>query len=183
MQTHRRPFRADIYLLAYWLPSRIRTGILIMKKTILLFFLLIGYAETSSAQLFGPRNYEDCIIEGMQGVTSDRAAQAVASACLIKFSKRSRSAAEHIGWTVQRDGIGRCHMIWDGAEFIQTKTRKAPEAFSHYELDLPRQYKLSLYIPDAISIIDDPSDEQGMLRQIVGMFGQWPGMFCGKPSR
>jgi hypothetical protein len=66
--------------------GRLRTGILIMKKTIFLFLLLIGYAETSSAQLFGPRNYEDCIIEGMQGVASDVAAVAVRSACREKFS-------------------------------------------------------------------------------------------------
>tara|TARA_B100001057_G_scaffold370139_1_gene373954 strand:+ start:46 stop:438 length:393 start_codon:yes stop_codon:yes gene_type:complete len=56
-----------------------------MKKTTLLIFLLIGYAETSSAQLFGPRNYEDCIIEGMQGIASDLAAEAVRSACREKF--------------------------------------------------------------------------------------------------
>jgi len=66
--------------------GRLRTGILIMKKTIFLFLLLIGYAETSSAQLFGPRNYDECIIEGMQGVTSDVAANAVQLACYSKFS-------------------------------------------------------------------------------------------------
>lgn len=56
-----------------------------MRKATLLFLLLIGYAETSSAQLFGPRNYEDCIIEGMQGVTSDVAAVSIRSACREKF--------------------------------------------------------------------------------------------------
>jgi hypothetical protein len=56
-----------------------------MKKIVLLSVWLIGYAETSSAQLFGPRNYEDCIIEGMQGIASDLAAEAVRSACREKF--------------------------------------------------------------------------------------------------
>lgn len=42
---------------------------------------------TSSGQLFGskPQTYEDCILEGMKGVTSDVAARAIMAACLKKF--------------------------------------------------------------------------------------------------
>jgi len=49
--------------------------------------LLIGFAGSSYAQfgLFGPSDYDECIIEGMQGVASDVAAVAVRSACREKF--------------------------------------------------------------------------------------------------
>ena len=50
--------------------------------TILLLFVL---PSVGTAQIFGPSNYEDCIIEGMQGVASDVAAVAVRSACREKF--------------------------------------------------------------------------------------------------
>jgi hypothetical protein len=49
--------------------------------------LLCSLATSSNAwTLFGPKNYDECILEGMKGVTSDKAANAVIQACLNKFS-------------------------------------------------------------------------------------------------
>jgi hypothetical protein len=39
----------------------------------------------ASAELFGPNNYEECILENMKGVTSDQAAHAIRNACREKF--------------------------------------------------------------------------------------------------
>jgi hypothetical protein len=38
---------------------------------------------------FGPKNYEDCILKGMKGVTNDLAARGVAQACRSKFPESS----------------------------------------------------------------------------------------------
>jgi len=61
-----------------------------MKLPILKFsmLLLIGLAGGFFALggLFGPSDYDDCIIEGMQGVQSDRAANLIAASCFEKFS-------------------------------------------------------------------------------------------------
>ena len=149
------------------------------------FFILLSFAflpSLGSAQIFGPSSYEDCVIENMQGVTSDTAAEAVLFACASKHINSRRSATENIGWNVENNGTGRCHLLWDGASFRETKLRKAPEAYNHYEVELPRQFKVSLYIPKAISIMQDQLDEQAELRQIVRMFGTWPSTFCGKPA-
>ena len=146
-----------------------------LLTTALLF--LLGTALVSCG------SYEDCVIDGMNGVSSDLGAVEVENACRDKFSREiSSSAPNHVGWTVENSGMGRCHLIWDGAKFVETKLRKAPQDFGHFEVGLPRQFKLSLYIPNAIPIIDDPSDEQSELRQIVKMFGTWPLYFCGKSS-
>lgn len=39
----------------------------------------------ADAGLFGPSSYEDCILENMRGVSSDRAATNIARACRTKF--------------------------------------------------------------------------------------------------
>lgn len=46
----------------------------------ILFFPLVCLADW-----FGPKNYEDCIIKGMQGTTSNLAAQEIKKACRTKF--------------------------------------------------------------------------------------------------
>ena len=48
---------------------------------------LIGFVIPAAAfgGLFGPSNYEECILEGMKGVASDQAARAVMAACRKKF--------------------------------------------------------------------------------------------------
>jgi hypothetical protein len=61
-----------------------------MKKLITTTFfslMLIGFAGNSSAQLglFGPSNYDDCILENLQDVTSDVAARAIMRSCRAKF--------------------------------------------------------------------------------------------------
>ena len=48
-------------------------------------FLLAFLPSVGTAQIFGPRNYEDCIIEGMQSVASDVAAAEIRRACRDKF--------------------------------------------------------------------------------------------------
>jgi hypothetical protein len=55
-----------------------------MKKTFLLFILCIQ-PFSASADWFGPNSYEDCILESMKGVSSDRAATAIKQACKSKF--------------------------------------------------------------------------------------------------
>ena len=72
-----------------------------MKPLTTAFFtlILLGFAGSSYAQfgLFGPSDYDECIIEGMQGITSDAAAQAVQMACYSKFSK-SRSSKPRVDY-------------------------------------------------------------------------------------
>lgn len=43
--------------------------------------------------LFGPKNFEDCVLAGMKGVTSDYAAKAVYKSCMDKFPKEKPTEA------------------------------------------------------------------------------------------
>lgn len=50
-------------------------------------------STASYAGLFGPSNYEECVLESMKGVTSDIAARQISQACRAKFSKKADNTA------------------------------------------------------------------------------------------
>lgn len=53
----------------------------------LYFLCLLTTPLTCYSGLFGPSNYEECVLENMKGVVSDQAARQIAHACYEKFSK------------------------------------------------------------------------------------------------
>jgi hypothetical protein len=59
-----------------------------MKITFILATIIFTFFSTSYAfawSLFGPKSYEDCVINNMKGVSSDDAARAIRNACRKKF--------------------------------------------------------------------------------------------------
>ena len=46
------------------------------------------FSSTANAGLFGPNNFDDCILQSMKGVTSDAAARAIYQSCQQKFSQK-----------------------------------------------------------------------------------------------
>jgi hypothetical protein len=133
----------------------------------------------SNAQLFGPSSYEDCILESMQGVTSDAAAGLIRQACREKFpiSQASGSAQNSIGWEIESNGIGRCYLIWDGAKFIQTSARTPPENFSRQSMTTPRDTMVTFFFPQSLK----PRAGEDALAQIWRMSGyNFDNTYCGQ---
>ncbi len=61
-------------------------------KVFVFFIFLVGAVSSTHAQIWGARNYEDCILREMKGVKSDYAAKAIIQACSEKFpSKQTQS--------------------------------------------------------------------------------------------
>ena len=60
-----------------------------LKKTILLVSLLIS-TNTFAWNLFGPRNYAECISENLKDVSSDTAANIINRVCRDKFDKGNK---------------------------------------------------------------------------------------------
>ena len=57
-----------------------------MKRlAILICLTFLLTTDAHSWSLFGPKNYEDCIIDGLKGVTSNVAAREIKKACREKF--------------------------------------------------------------------------------------------------
>lgn len=56
-----------------------------------LFALILVLCTTANAGLFGPSNFEECILDQMKNIKSDSAADAVTYACRIKFPPKETS--------------------------------------------------------------------------------------------
>src|SRR3989344_9259022 len=56
-----------------------------LRKIALTSFLVLAAPLPTMAGWFGPSNYDECILESMKGVTSDKAALLIARSCRQKF--------------------------------------------------------------------------------------------------
>lgn len=56
-------------------------------RFILILFLISSIPSLVLAEWFGPSDYDECILESMKGVTSDRAAILIERSCRKKFPK------------------------------------------------------------------------------------------------
>jgi len=101
-----------------------------MNKILTTIILLLSVLPSvGNAQIFGPSNYEDCIIEGMQGVASDVAAVAVRSACREKFPNKPIKN--------QPDWEGTClFLLGESSEFIKQISPTERALVSEDELDV-----------------------------------------------
>lgn len=52
------------------------------------FFLFALLPSTLAAGWFGPKNYEDCVLDNMKGVESDKAAILISKSCHLKFPEK-----------------------------------------------------------------------------------------------
>lgn len=77
-----------------------------MYKFLLILCIAFG-PKVSSAGLFGPSDYEECILENMKGVSGETAASLVANSCRTKFQKAVLSPTSI------------CKVYWDGFKIVK----------------------------------------------------------------
>lgn len=85
-----------------------------MTRYFLIFSVIIVIPTTSFAGLFGPSNFDECIIESMKGVTSDTAALAIATACRRKFPGKAQQKTVEVPEAVVGQLNGNASMSADG---------------------------------------------------------------------
>lgn len=83
----------------------------------------------ANASLFGPKNFEDCILDGMKGVNNDTAANAVIYSCRQKFPNTSNTSPMEINNIGQRV----CRIYWIGTGFIKDRKEKR-KGFIQYSI-------------------------------------------------
>ena len=59
-----------------------------MKALFIQFSLLFLIESNAIAGIFGPNNYDECILENMKGTQTEHAALLVANSCASKFKKK-----------------------------------------------------------------------------------------------
>lgn len=81
-----------------------------MKKIFVLFFLICTYTNTF-AGLFGPSNFEECLLENLKNVSNSDAVNAITAACSLKF--QNKNAEQKKG-----TGVKICKLYWDGWKLV-----------------------------------------------------------------
>lgn len=65
-----------------------------VRLILCLTIVLVAWSSIAIAGLFGPRDYDECVLESMKGVTSDLAARAIMLSCRKKFPEKKQRDAE-----------------------------------------------------------------------------------------
>lgn len=100
---------------------------------------------------FGPKNFNDCVLDGMKGVTSDLAAQMVYRACQQKFPDTAPNASS--GY------VSDCYATYSGGTFVRGK----PADMSKY---------LGISFQNTNSLIYVPSNMQSDEKKITSVIRQ-----------
>ena len=58
-----------------------------MKKVLVLLLLIVS-TNVLAFSLFGPKNFDECVLEYMKGVSSDDASHIIVRTCRRKFSEK-----------------------------------------------------------------------------------------------
>ena len=76
-------------------------------KILSLFLLFLVSTNIFAFSLFGPKNYDECILENMKGVSSDIAARLVDNSCDEKFKEKVVDNSKKREWTlINTEDIG-----------------------------------------------------------------------------
>lgn len=86
-----------------------------MKQTLIFITLLFTPLLANAWNLFGPKNYDDCILEGMKGVTSDLAARNIMNSCREKFPSKSLSCEAQELNQLERKSVTDKGRVWSSA--------------------------------------------------------------------
>ena len=101
-----------------------------MKHLLITILLFLSSVSLSHAGLFGPSNYEECVLENVKTAQTDRAVSAVMLMCQEKFPETLKVEPP------RKDGE-KCYVYWDGNKFqldTSSSQRKDKSKFSEYEI-------------------------------------------------
>jgi hypothetical protein len=99
-------------------------------KHLITILLFLSSVSLSHAGLFGPSNYEECVLENVKTAQTDRAVTAVRQTCQSMFPETLKVEPP------RKDGE-KCYVYWDGNKFqldTSSSQRKDKSKFSEYEI-------------------------------------------------
>jgi hypothetical protein len=102
--------------------------------------LLIMLSSNCDAGLFSPKNYDDCILDGVKSAKTDLAVRAVYESCRSKFPEGKTGA--------KRSGI--CEIYWDGWKLTSGSKNKGA-GYLTYTLEKDNIYTFELGIPGSMA--------------------------------
>jgi hypothetical protein len=130
-------------------------------KIIVAFFLFVICGNLLAFNIFGPNNFDDCIIQGMKGVSSNAAADAIRNSCAQKFKDQSKDLR------IETNNLGQrvCRVYWIGNGFTK-ETKDKRKGFVRYEIVYaPTQVLYDVALPEAM--IAEFEKEKGKSKEDV----------------
>jgi hypothetical protein len=101
-------------------------------KKIKLLLILIGLifamavVRSHAWSVFGPNNYDDCVLEGLKTAKTDLAAVLVKQSCASKFKNATK--------TNQLEPVYDCSVVWSNNTFVKG-TPANPSNYREFEID------------------------------------------------
>ena len=85
--------------------------------------ILFATQQVYGFDLFGPNNFQDCLLQNLKGVNNSDAVNTITAACSMKFNQIDNSSNKN-------DGIRKCFIYWDGISFVLGSKPKDYTAYS-----------------------------------------------------
>lgn len=89
-----------------------------MKKLTVLILFLVS-TNVFAWNILGPKNYDECILENMRGVTSDIGARLVERSCREKFKEKPDDNSQSISLNKNPKLSEKCDVYWNGRGFLK----------------------------------------------------------------
>jgi len=131
-----------------------------MKKFafIVLVFIITSFGNSFAWSLFGPKNVQDCILDGMKGVNNDFAAGQVYRACKEKFPEKKSIVPK------TRSGTPRVN-IWDGNAGAVLVANIEVGSWNGAKLSVTNRNKFKL-TGVYIGVVDDKNKDKNQCKPI-----------------
>jgi len=114
-----------------------------MRVKILITLLFVLLNSPSHAGIFGPSNYEDCVIQGLKETKTEAAVNVLLEMCSSKFTKTEQP-------TPKKENIpAKCLLYWDGIK-ITTLTATPKDWRNRYSAYGINKYNMEfaiIYVP------------------------------------
>jgi hypothetical protein len=122
-----------------------------MKKILFILFLICT-SVSSNAGIFGPSNYEECLLENLKNVSNSDAVNAITAACALKFQNKSTNNESR-----KTSGINICKLYWDGWKLVNGE--KPNNSYVTYQHSYQGAANLNISLPkDMAKFLEVDSD-------------------------
>jgi hypothetical protein len=140
-----------------------------MKKFLTAVTIILVATPSHAWSLFGPKNFDECVLENMKGVTSDEAAIQIMGACSRKFSKKKPTVEDATPKTSSKPSDGICRLVIRGSE---TKKVDAPpqnwrDTYLAFRVGRHEMHEATIYVPKTFK---ETKESEKFLADLVSIY-------------
>lgn len=137
-----------------------------MKQIFLYAILLFATSQSFNAYAFlGPKDFDDCILKSMKGVTSNEAAGFIYESCASKFPKDGVVEGKNNRFKyVDSKGVHVCELHYTGTKMLTGENRSPP--YITYKTERLGTQRLILSLPRELTTVKGFTPETFLQRNL-----------------